>query len=745
MSSKNALAALAASVFLIGCGGGDGGSSSAPAPVAGTPPATPPASTPPVVSPPPAAPAPPAPVTVNRPLAAFAGGYVSNFHALVTGAYDVAYDAVRDELVVVGYVLPGGGAGIAGLDPVTLAQRWSMATSGPGNAVAISHDASKLYVGVCDSFSVLQIDRATRRVERSISVGSTRQPICAGSLSVRPNHPLQVAVGLVIRGPLVEGAGGVLMYDDGRRLADHVSTPYGFNWNVTGVRFSDASEVRFADENLLIAKTNYVDAGQLHRYTVSSSGIQVAAVHDRVGTNSEYFELSAGRVFLNAGHIYELADFDRPRQLRNCRWAAGESSNTAVHASGQALVCINSVPQAQRRQMNQIELEVQLFGLDGERVERWSRLDLSAVIPVPGVATPELDIRKVVSLPNGTLLLLTRFHLDGQRTLISLAESDLAPAISPAPVAGSHQQDGLTVSWTTVPTLAQVSDDARGRLVGLTPGIYGSNGSAVVVIDKQNRSVLGTVRLSREPRGLVLSSDGVFAYVWDERGVQQVNLSTFSTGWNWRSDAGWVTSLAFQPGSGQRLAVRTADQIVLLDGAQVMARLARRADGDAALSFLSPSRLVEVTNRSATAYQVTATAVQFASEHNAELDRGVVRTWGTLAYSQGGQVFDLTRMLTSTESPSYQALTATPGSREVMGYAPLATNRSLVLRSDYPSLILEEWTADTKGATWTLVDQGADLGWSALIPVRLGSRQVGLGQYNSTNGTGATFFIEWTP
>lgn len=741
-------------LVLAGCGGGGdsvtGGSSGGGGSTGGssgeTPGGTPTSPSPGASSPTPGVD--PTDYVLQRTATPAPGGYAAGYRARELGAHAMTTNLISGDLIVVGDVLPGQ-PGILGLDPVSLATRWSMPTTVPGDTVAISDDGSKLFVGMCARYGIAQIDLASRTEERFISLGSANRPICATSLSVRPHHPKQVAVALTIFGPLVPSPAGILMFDDGQQLPHHASTPNGFVWSVPGRGFTDAALLQFQSENVLVGKTKYIDPGQLHIYEVNDQGVTVARVDDWVGTSATEFRLANGRVFFNTGSVFSVANpADQAYQLRNCRWSPLSSTFTGVTATGNA-ICINSVLQTQRSDPRQVEIDVAIVSLDGERTLRRSRLDLRRIITIPGLATPEVDIVDVLGLPDGTIELLVYDYQSSRLLLVSVSEGELAETVSPVPVTGRVARNGITVDWMTLPLLAKAFDATRQRLVGVTPGSWGSLGSALVVVEPSTMQIAGSVLLSREPRALALSEDGQFAYVMDDSGIQQIHLGTLALGWFWRT-TGFVSAMAVRPGVSGQIAVSVAGRLVLVDGGVVVDQTPS-ALSSPSLAFKDANTVVELTTGSyAYARALLSNRFQPYVVHVVDLGGSgypEIYSLGQRAFNRGGQVLDLPSMNMDPAAPTLSELWGgNPGT--IDGFVPMDQTSFLALRQKYewnspPKLIFELWDSDAMRLDFTVADPGGTLLRSAFLPTRMGPRSAAIGQHDATRGEGLTLFVSW--
>lgn len=678
------------------------------------------------------------------------GGYAAGYRARELGAYAVAFNAVSGDLIVVGDVLPSGQPGIVGLDPVSLDTRWSMPTPVRGEVLAVSDDGRTLFVGMCARYGIAQIDLASKVEDQFLAVGSPTRQMCATGLSVRPHHPKQVAVALTGFGGLVPTPGGIVMFDDGRQLPHHTSTPNGFVWSVPGRGFTDSARLQFQSENVLVGKTDYIDPGQMHVYDVDDLGVTVARVDDWIGTGATDFHLSNGRVFFNDGSVVSVANpVDQPYRLRNCRWSPMSSTFTGVTASGHA-ICINSVPQPQRLDPRQVEIDVAIVSLDGERTLRRSRLDLRRIITIPGIATAEIDVVDVLGLPDGTIELLVNDFQSSRLLVISLSESELAATVSPALATGRVERDGVAVGWMDLPLLAQAFDAARQRFVGVTPGSWGSLGSALVVVDPATLHITGSVLLNREPRDLALSEDGQFAYVMDDGGIQQIHLDTLALGWSWKA-SGVVSAMAVRPGTSRQLAVTAAGQLVLIDDGILAGQTPAAPITSSGLAFKDANTVVELQVGSlAYVHSLSGNQIQPYVMRSVELGASSypdVHSLGQRAFNRGGQVLDLVTMNTDPAAPTLTEL-RTGNAGTVDGFVPLDPSSFLALRQAYgsdaiPRLIVEVWGSHSLQLDFTIADPGKTLLRSALLPTRMGPRSAAVGQHDATRGEGLTVFLSW--
>jgi hypothetical protein len=225
-------------------------------------------------------------------LAALPGVTSAKTVALV--AKDLSWDPVRGQL----YASVGSGGGsyagsVVRIDPATASVLGSIATGSDPGRLALSDDATKLYVA-----KVQRIDLPTATAEAPFALGNDffGSPLVAGDLQALPGRPGSVAVARRMTGTSPP-SGGVAVYDDG------VQRPLATSSAVFGGYFDT---VNFVGPGVLYSYTQTVSSYDLSRIQVLPSGaIFVSKVNPFSGFNVE-LRFDSGRFYATTGLVAEL-------------------------------------------------------------------------------------------------------------------------------------------------------------------------------------------------------------------------------------------------------------------------------------------------------------------------------------------------------------------------------------------------------------------------------------------------------
>ncbi len=780
-TGKGALGALfMAAALLAGCGGGD---SSAPVPP--TPPA-PPSSPVPAPPPPASAPVPAPPASgpslpritgdatigatiVNLPSAypAFAGHYVGRYGALVNDIWAVTSNPSAGEIVVVGNVLDGGVPGMQGIDPATLAVKWSVATPSTGGVVAVSDDGSKAFVGLCGQRSVAQVDLATHAVDVVFPIGAPNQEICAGDIAVRPGHPTTIAVTQIATGTLAPQSFGTAMFTNGVALPSVVNNLTSMFYMSNGVVYSSSAVIKFLGPDTLLGYTDYTTNTQVERYAVDASGLSLAALQGAEPW-SENITLKNGRLYFGFGVAVDAADLGNVRRFPQCQ-STDPDYYAALPDPGRAeLVCIGSVPQTQRLGLQDVELVLSSWSEDGERLTRRSRLNLRDVITIPGFATAEVSILKSMFTPDGRLLLHIWDYQSSRLLLVVVPPDELAAVAAPPVTYGHLAQDGAVLDWVDVPATATAFDPVAGRLYGIVPGSYGPQGASIVALDAASRQVLGFVPVPGEPLALSLSSDGLSAYVTLDNGVQQVNLATLTAGWFWRQSDCTISAVAPRPGYPSQVLIATGVEMHLLDAGSEIARIAPMpiglcgsagpvlfSDSNQLAVLMTDMARVDMYSLQSGAIVQVPTPVGAVAGGGGGYFRATASGY---AFNDGGDVADARTLTIVPQAPThlsyvndfsanYEAdftnlgLGGSCGCGPLTAFTPLTADRFLAVRQQLAGVALFDVFTDT-AHTGRLFVTDAVIGTSQLEPSVLDARTVAFGQASRPLGQGAIYWMQ---
>ncbi len=785
---------LAAAVALAACGGG-GSSGGATAPQAsGSPPAPAPAPNPaPAPAPAPApgpapAPAPsPAPppgptddrpsltgsaltgalvVNVARAQPRYAGAYVSRYQALVGAVYGMAYSAATDELLVVGDLQPGGAPALQGLDPVTLAIRWTVPTPSSGDVVAVSDDGTKAFVGLCGQKSIAQIDVASRSVDTVFPIGQPQQELCAGDIAVRPGHPTTIAVTQIVQGTLAPRSFGTAMFTDGVPLASAVNDLNSSGYVQDSWAYTSSVVIRFLGPDALLGYSDYTTNTQAQRYAVGDSGLALTGLI-QVPAWSEALSVKDGQAYFGFGVVANASGLNDVRHFNHCRSEWPGYDVAVPDPVRPEFFCVRSVPSSERLAIQTVEIELASWNLDGARVARRSRLNLQDVITIPRLATSEIEMIRSVVTTSGQMVLHIHDYQSRRLLVVSVPPDQLA-AVNAASIDAGHHDAGATVlDWVDVPAGALAYDAAAGRLYGIVPGSYGPRGSSVVALDSVARRVLGFVSLPSEPRAITLSSDGRFAYVQLDNGVQQVDLGSLALGWFWPLAECPISAIAPRPGHPQQVLVSAGSETDLVDQGRTVSSIPRPkgsfCGATGAALFSSPDRVSIMQSALGT---LTTLDLSTGSLNPVANPPGAVAGGGGgyfnatgygYAYSSGGDVADLQTFQMSADAPTsisylldssgnYEArfqslsLGGSCGCGPLTAFAALAPRRFLAVHQQLRGVAMLDVFGGTQ-RTGRLFVTDPVIGSSRWVPSVLDANNVAYGQSSGALGQGSIYWL----
>lgn len=418
-------------------------------------------------------------------------------------------------------------------------------------------------------------------------------------------------------------------------------------------------------------------------------------------------------------------------------------------------------------------LEISSWSLSGERVTRRTRVDLNDVIQIPGSATAEVQLLKMLSLPNGQLILHIYDYQSNRLLLVGFTEQDLTTVNAPAITYGHTGTGGLNVDWANVPVTATAYNASNNQVVGTVPGSYGPNGSSVVVADAGTRQVKGFIPLANEASSIALSSNGQFAYVLEGTTVQQVNLNSFSVGWSWTSSDCGITSITTRPGMPQQVLALGGSSLHLIDNGVEVSSLVRKqyslcASVDASFYggtayFTDSNRIIEfipavntgdvsvydASNNVLVAQAPAPIGFSGGSGGYVDLSLGFV-------YSSGGDIADATSLVMSTVAPQITLYTnginlsvdypdgmnMSCGCGLLTAFLPLSSVRFLAVRQQLPGVaIFDVMNGSTLSGRAILTDNM--IGQSYLQPTRLDASTIAFGQSASFLGQGSLYFVQF--
>ena len=184
----------------------------------------------------------------------------------VLAATAMAYDAAHDQLIVT--VADPAGSTLQGLDPLTLATRWTLAAPATATRIAMSDDGSTAYLALPDTGTVWQVDLANQLPVRSIQVGDRIQGEVPLSISVRPGHPGTVAVAIGQVALALHGFLRAAVYDDGVMRAKTTGPNGDYPMPDT------LAELAFTDADHVVSYDTQSQGCPLNRLVLQADGMQ---------------------------------------------------------------------------------------------------------------------------------------------------------------------------------------------------------------------------------------------------------------------------------------------------------------------------------------------------------------------------------------------------------------------------------------------------------------------------------------
>jgi hypothetical protein len=487
-------AVVALSMSVAACGGGGGGDAPAPTPT-------------PV---PPPAPA-PAPTPVSATGLQF-GGFASSDAppnlsdtSRMLAVTAMAYDATHDQLIAT--VADTAGPTLEGLDPITLATRWTLPAPDLASRISISDDGSTAYFALPSSGSVWQVDLTNRVAVRSIQVGDTSRSEGALSISIRPGHPGTVAVSIGLLATPTQHFVQTNVYDDG------VMRPKSTGSDGDYLTPDTLAEIAFTDADHVVGYDTQSTNCTLTRMALQPDGLQPILSAKPFGIYAECFgdglTFSAGRLITNSGSEVN------PNTLAFLRaWpsvgAPGAGfldlfTGTWVRISSGSYTGQDAVPVDGRvyatTRVSVEEIEPQRLTLR-RSVLTQEPFQLSGGPETEGMAT------------FGSHIAFTVFDPVTGNIAVHSADLSSVPALGHAsfPVSTVSATGAVGLSLQ-MPGVAMASDPARHRLVVALDGGIGPDGNSLAVVNPDTGVVESIIPLSDRPIDVKVSSTGSIAYV----------------------------------------------------------------------------------------------------------------------------------------------------------------------------------------------------------------------------------------
>ena len=483
---------VALSISVAACGGGGGGDAPAPAATPVSPPA-------------------PAPAPVGATSLQF-GGFASSDAppdlsdtSRMLAVTAMAYDVTHDQLIAT--VADAAGPTLEGLDPITLATRWTLPAPAVASRISISDDGSTAYFALPTLGTLWQVDLVNRATVRSIQVGDTSRTEGALSLSIRPGHPGTVAVSIGLLATPTQHFMQTNVYDDG------VMRPKSTGADGDYLTPDSLAEIVFTDADHVVGYDTQSTNCTLTRMVLQSDGLQPVLRTEPFGIYGECFSdgltFTAGRLMTNSG-----VEFN-PATLATLRGWPGvgaigagfldPSTGTWVRISsgpytGQDAVPVDGRVYATTR-VSVEEIEPQRLTLRRSALTQ-EPFQLDGAPETEGMAT------------SGTHIAFTVFDPVTGNIAVHAADLSSVPPLGhasfPVSTASATGATGLSLQ---MPGVAMATDAARHRLVVALDGGIGPDGNSLAVVNPDTGAVESIIPLSDHPVDVKVSSTGSIAYV----------------------------------------------------------------------------------------------------------------------------------------------------------------------------------------------------------------------------------------
>lgn len=482
------------SMSIAACGGGGGGAASAP--------------TPPPVSLPAPAPTPAPGSTPSLQFGGFASRDVSPVLSDTTRVLAVtalAYDHAHDQLVTT--VADDAGATLQGLDPITLATRWTLAAPGLASRIVVSDDGSTAYVAFPWLGAVWQVDLVNRAAVRAIQVGDASQHEGPLSLAARPGHPGTVAVSVGRVDLSTQHFLRTSVYDDG--VTRQKSTGADSEYLVPDT----LAEIVFTDADHVVGYDTQSTACALTRMALQPDGLQPVFSARPFGIHADCFgdtlAFTAGRLMTGQGQEVTADTFTYLRAWPSVGTVGSgfldPFTGTWVRISGGDYTGQDTLPIDGRVYPS---LRVSIEEIEPQRLT----LRRSVLTQEPFVLQGQLMTEGLAT--SGSHIAFTVF--DATTGNIALHSADLSsiPSLGHAsfPVS-TVSSTGFTGMSLQMPSMAIASDPARHRLVVALDASIGPDGNSLAVVNPDTGAVESLIPLLDRPADVKVSSTGSIAYV----------------------------------------------------------------------------------------------------------------------------------------------------------------------------------------------------------------------------------------
>lgn len=458
----------------------------------------------------------------------------------------IAYDPLRDQLLIVP-TASAGAVELIGVAAPTLATAWSMKLPAAATAMAISADASMVYIGLADG-TVQQIDLATRLLVRQFALSEGRgTTYFATSIAVRPgtNHTVAIGTGFINTAGLLDFH-RLAVWQDGTQWPQTLEEGPALN--------NGAIQVLFADGATLMAlDTRYLEP-ILTRILVQ--GKLLAPQFPGIGLccESKAMQMYKDQVLLDGGNVVT------PATLRVKVEPAGTGGSFAYLADQGTLGEVS----LQKSETEPFASQIVFSEYASDRLTLRRR----AVFTVPALAPdnhyfPKLT--RAIDAGKGRIVLQVEDIAFGAPSKLVLVDGGSLPLVTaPTSVSQAATAQDVSVLSVTLPLIGMAYDRARDRVLGITGPEGGPIGNSLLVLRPTDGSIEARYPLTSRPGSVRVSASGSVAYVTlpEENGFQRVDVGSAGTlRWRMTGLQRPVTGLAISPADTDTVAVILAHQV----------------------------------------------------------------------------------------------------------------------------------------------------------------------------------------
>jgi hypothetical protein len=410
----------------------------------------------------------------------------------------MAYDAAHDQLIAT--VGDPGGAILHGLDPVTLATRWTLPAPAVASRIVVSEDGSVAYLALPDLGTVWQVDLAHRVAVRSIVVGDRAQGEGPLSVAIRPGHPGTVAVAIGRVDLITQNFLRAAVWDDG--VMRPKTTGFDGDYLVPDM----LAELAFVDTDHVVGFDNQTTQCSLNRLTLLADGMQGGLSAAPLGLYAVCFgdqlAMTAGRLFTSAGAEFDPDTF---AYLRAWPGVASDTGGGFFDTGSGTWVRINGGQFTDQDGVTAVRAGIEEVESDRYTLRRDAVTD---------PASRELAYVTTRMATSGSRIAFTVYdNFTGTIVVHALDLSTLAPLGHASFPVATASGTGVTGISLAMPGVAIATDPARHRLVvALDEGI-GPDGNSLAVVDPDSGVVEKLILLGGRPTDLKVSTSGSIAYV----------------------------------------------------------------------------------------------------------------------------------------------------------------------------------------------------------------------------------------